>query len=123
MIAVLAPTPLDLKSFFEVSAERPNRKVLIHQPELKVLHLTLALGQELPSHRHPGWHVLLQGLAGTTTVQLEQEEIPLLPQRLLSFSGERIVSLRNDSGAPSALLITLAKQVNERNADEDPAHT
>lgn len=123
MIAVLSPTPLDLESFFEVSAERPNRKVLVQQPELKVLHLTLAPGQELPSHRHPGWHVLLQGLVGTTTVQLEQEEMPLLPQRLLSFSGERIVSLRNDSEAASALLITLAKQVNERKADEDPAHT
>ena len=123
MATALSPTPLDLESFFEVSAERPNRKVLVQQPGLKVLHLTLAPGQELPSHRHPSSYVLVQGLKGITSVQVEQQETTLSPQQLLSFSGESLVSLRNNSGAPSALLIILVNQVNERKADEDPAHT
>ncbi len=119
MTTVLSPPPLDLESFFEVSTDRPNRKVLVQQSGLKVVHLTLAPGQVLPSHKHPGCYVLLQGLEGTTTVQLEQEVTALSPRHLLSFSGETRVSIRNSSDAPSALLITLAEG-NERKNHEDP---
>lgn len=98
--------PLALESFFEVSTDRPNRKALVQQPDFKVIHLTLAPGQALPPHKHPGCTVLLQGLRGTTTVQLE-EEATLPPQHLLGFSGNSLVSLKNDSDAPSALLVTL----------------
>lgn len=118
-----SPPDLVALGSFEIDADRPNRKVLVQQPGLKVMQLTLAPGQGLPSHRHPGWYVLLQGLRGTTTVQLEQEEVPLLPQRLLSFSGELPVSPHNDSEAPSALLITLVKQVSERKNNEDSSVT
>ena len=123
MTTALSPALLDLESLFEVSAERPNRKVLVQQPSLRVMHLTLAPGQELPSHRHPSWYVLVQGLKGITSVQVEQQETGLSPQQLLSFSGESLVSLRNDSEAPSALLITLVKQLSERKNNEDPPHT
>ncbi len=112
-------TPLELESFFEVIPNRPNRKLLVQQPKLKVLHLTLAPGQALPLHKHPGCYVLLQGLTGTTTVQLEQEVTTLSPRHLLGFSGETRVSIRNGSDAPSALLITLAEG-NERKNHEDP---
>lgn len=108
MTTVLSPPPLDLERYFEVSVDRPNRKVLVQQNGLKVVHLTLAPGQALPPHKHPGCYVLLQGLSGTTTVQLEQGKAILAPQQLLGFSGEKSVSPRNDSDAPSALLITLA---------------
>lgn len=50
-------TPLELESFFEVIPDRPNRKLLVQQPKLKVLHLTLAPGQALPLHKHPGCYV------------------------------------------------------------------
>lgn len=72
-------TPLELKSFFEVTPDRPNRKALVQQPGLKVVHLTLAPGQALSPHRHPGCYVLLQALEGTITAQLEREDIPLSP--------------------------------------------
>lgn len=119
---VRPPAPLALESLFEVSAERPNRKVLVQQPGVKVMHLTLAPGQALPPHKHPGCHVLVQGLRGAPTVQLEGEEATLPPQHLLSFSGEVQVSLRNDGDAPSALLITLVRG-DERRHDEDASLT
>lgn len=105
------PNPLNLD--FEVSAERPNRKVLVQQPCLKVVQLTLAPGQALPLHRHPGCSVLLQGLTGSVTVQLE-EKTTLAPQQLLGFSGDSLVSLHNDSAAPSALLVTLVTPNEEK---------
>lgn len=123
MTTALSPALLDLESLFEVSAECPNRKMLVQQPGLKVMHLTLAPGQGLPPHRHPDCYVLLQGLRGTITVQLEQEEVSLRPQHFLGFSGETNVSPRNDSDVPSALLITLAKQVSERRGNEDSSVT
>lgn len=119
---VSLPTPLALESFLEVNAERPNRTVLVQQPRLKVIHLTLAPGQALPPHKHPGCYVLLQGLSGTTTVQLEQDEVVLASRQLLGFSGEMQVSPRNDSAAPSALLITLVNDDERRNG-ENPAST
>lgn len=121
MTTVLSPPPLDLESFFEVSTDRPNRKVLVQQSGLKVVHLTLAPGQVLPPHKHPGCYVLLQGLKGTTTVQLEQAEATLAPQQILGFSGETLVSLHNDSNAPSALLITLAEGNERKNHEDSPA--
>lgn len=114
-------TPLELESFFEVTPDRPNRKLLVQQPNLKVLHLTLAPGQALPLHNHPGYYVLLQGLTGTTTVQLEQDETTLAPQHLIGFSGETHVSIRNGSDAPSALLITLARVIERKDHEDLPA--
>ncbi len=110
---VSPPAPLALESFLEVSAVRPNRTVLVQQPCLKVSHLTLAPGQALPRHQHPGCYVRLQGLSGTTTVQLGEDEVVLASRQLLGFSGETRVSPRNDSDAPSALLLTLVKDKGE----------
>ncbi len=106
--------PLNLASFFEVTPERFNRKAIVQQPGVKVVHLTLAPGQELPPHRHPGAHVLLQGLVGTTTVQLEDKATELLPAHLFDFSGELQVSLRNEGDGPSALLVTLVKHLDDK---------
>lgn len=113
MTTASPPSLVDLGSP-EIDAERPNRKILVQQPSLKVVQLTLAPGQALPPHRHPGRYVLVQALEGTVTAQLEGEEIPLSPRQLLSFSGEGLVSLRNNRDAPSALLVTLVTRVNER---------
>jgi hypothetical protein len=111
-----------LESFLEVTPNQPNRQVLVQQPGVKVVHLTLAAGQVLPPHKHPGCYVLLQGLSGTTTVQLE-EGATLPPQHLLCFFGERLVSLRNDSDGPSALLVTLVERPDKRSDDEYPSPT
>ncbi len=107
MLGLNPPTPLDLGG--ESTPDRPNRRVLMQRPGLKVVHLTLAPGRALAPHRHPGCWVLLQGLSGSVTVQLEEDEVQLPPQHLLSFSGETSVSPRNGGGAPSALLVTLVK--------------
>lgn len=102
-----APRPLDLTGFCTLDPARPNRVPLVGRPGLKVMHLTLAPGQGLPLHRHPGCQVLLQGLWGVSTVQFEDEAVTLKPQHLLAFSGERLVAPQNRSNEPSALLVTL----------------
>lgn len=122
MTAASPPQLVDLGSF-EVETNRPNRKVLVEQPGLKVMHVTLAPGQGLPPHRHPGCYVLLQALEGTTAVQLEGDEATLSSRQLLSFSGENLVSLRNSGDVASVLLITLVKQVSERRKSEDASAT
>jgi len=114
VVTTLPPVPLDLGSFFEATPERFNRRAVVQRPGLQVLHLPLAPGQGVPPHRHPGCEVLLQGLTGVTTVQLEEDTLTLLPQQLLSFLGDLEVSPRNDSDAPSALLITLVSGRKER---------
>lgn len=124
--------PLDLANLFEMRAERLNRKLLAQRPGLQVVHLTLAPGQGVPAHRHPGCHVLLQDLEGSPTVcitvsttgQLEEatQEAILLPQQLLYVDGDGLVSLRSAGDAPSALLITLVKR-EQRRDHEDPALT
>lgn len=100
--------PLKLESFLEPSPEGVHRKLVVQQPGLRVVHVSLAPGQLFPPHRHPGAQVLVQGLAGTTTVRLEAEETVLEAAQLLCFSGQQSVSLYNAGEEPSALLITLA---------------
>lgn len=109
-----SPAQLTDLGSVEIDTNRPNRKLLVQQPGLKVMHVTLAMGQRLPPHRHPGCYVLLQALEGTTTVQLEGDGTTLSSRQLLSFSGENLVSLWNDSNATSVLLITLVKQVHDK---------
>lgn len=98
----------DLAACFAPDPSSPSRRLLVKEPGLTVLHLTLAPGQAMPVHNHPGCNVVIQGLAGEATVWLDGEEQPLRAQELVRFSGERMVSPRNTSGAPAAVLITLA---------------
>lgn len=99
-----------LENHFAPRAERFCRATALQRSGLYVLHLSLAPGQRVPLHRHPGHHVLLQGLSGKTTVQLENEQVVLKPQHLLAFEGECAVSPHNDGDAPSAVLITLVRR-------------
>ena len=109
MTTIVSTTKVDLSDFGEATQERFHRASVVRANGLQVLHLTLAPGQAVPSHNHPGQHVLLQGLKGVVAVNLNNEAIELHPGDLLHFSGEQPVSLRNDSGEPCAVLITLAK--------------
>jgi len=97
----------DLAACFEPDESAPKRQLLVKEPGLTMLHLTLAPGQAMPVHNHPGCHVTIQGLVGEATVWLDGEEQPLPAHELVFFSGERMVSPRNASAAPAAVLITL----------------
>lgn len=103
----------DLAGLATPDPETWKRVAVVRAPGLTVLHLALAPGQRVPLHRHPGHHVVLQGLSGLSTVQLDEEVLALGPQALLAFAGERAVSPYNDGDAPSALLITLARRSSE----------
>ncbi|HEX7021363.1 MAG TPA: cupin domain-containing protein [Trueperaceae bacterium] len=109
------PQPVTLSDYFKIDPERFHRTMVVRQPGLQVLHLSLAPGQSLPLHNHPGYHVVLQALQGTLTVQLEDHESTLEPGQLLHFAGELHVSPRNNQPTPAAMLITLAK-----NPDSQP---
>lgn len=98
----------DLAACFTPDPSGPSRRLLVKEPGLTVLHLTMTPGQAMPVHNHPGCRVTIQGLVGEATVWLDGEEAPLRTHELVSFPGERMVSPRNTSGAPAAVLITLA---------------
>lgn len=115
-----APLPVPLS--LEASAACPSRRVLVQQPGLKVMRLTLAPGQRLPSYRQSGLYVFLQAFRGNVTVRHEGEKIRLFSQQLLGFSGDHIISLRNDSDAPSTLLVTLI-EIDERGENGEPSFT
>jgi len=108
---VLAATKVTLNDLFEVTLEHFNRVNVAFSPGFQVLHLTLAPEQSLPRHTHPGRHVLVQGLKGSVTVELDGEASELDAGQLLHFSGETSVSLCNDGDEACAVLITLAKKV------------
>lgn len=108
--ALATPEPITLTDCFNINPERFNRVAVIKQAGLQVLHLSLAPGQALPRHNHPGHHVILQGLAGRISVKSDDGETVLEPGQILYLAGEGYVSPGNDGEAPAALLITLAKQ-------------
>lgn len=101
----------DLTASFATSPDGASKKLLVREPGLTVLYLSMLPGQGMPVHNHPGCTVTIQGMLGEATVWLEGVEHPLRPQELVSFSGELSVSPRNLSGAPAGVLITLAELV------------
>ena len=98
----------DLAACFAPDPSGPSRRLLVKEPGLTMLHLTMAPGQAMPVHNRPGCNVAIQGLEGEATVWLDGEEHALRAQELVRFSGERMVSPRNTWGGPAAVLITLA---------------
>lgn len=108
MLAGMTITVHDLSSCFALDDAGANRKLLVKAPGLTMLYLSMAPGQGMPVHSHPGCTVAIQGMLGEATVLLDDERHTLGPQELLSFSGERMVSPRNESSAAAAVLITLA---------------
>ena len=103
----VSSTQADLNAYAAIS-QRLHRASIVRTDGLQVLHLTLAAGQTVPSHRHPGQHVLLQGLKGSVVIDFGDETRELHPGHLLHFTGERPVSLRHGGGEPCAVLVTLA---------------
>lgn len=101
----------DLDALVEVDPARFHRVKVLADAGLQVLHVTLAPGQHMPHHSHPGRQVLLHGLAGVTTLDLGSETIDLHANHLVYLSGEQTVSPRNDSSEPCAMLITLVRKV------------
>ncbi len=100
----------DLTTCFAPSPDGAGKKVLVREPGLRILYLSMLPGQGLPVHNHPGCTVTIQGLLGEASVWLEGVEHPLGAQELVSFPGELSVSPRNLSGAPAGVLITLAER-------------
>jgi quercetin dioxygenase-like cupin family protein len=96
-------------------ADASPRSALLRRASLRLVHVQLAPGEEVPEHRHPGNNVLIQGLAGTLTVAFagetaESETAEVSPGQLLLASGETPVALRNHSDEEVTALVTLVKQ-------------
>lgn len=98
----------DLAGCFRPDAAGPSKQVLVKEPGLVQLYVTMGAGQGMPLHNHPGCNVTIQGMVGEATVFIDGAAIPLRERELMAFSGELMVSPRNDSAAPAAVLITLA---------------
>lgn len=98
----------DLEACFSLDQQSANKTLLVKTAELTMIYLSMAPGQGMPVHNHPGCTVAIQGMLGEATVQLNGEAQRLAPGQLLSFPGEWMVSPRNESGASAAVLITLA---------------
>src|SRR5690606_34733061 len=103
------PHPVhDLKACFALDPDSASKTLLVKTSELTMIYLSMAPGQGMPVHNHPGCTVAIQGMLGEATVQLNGEAQRLAPGNLLSFPGEWMVSPRNDSESSAAVLITLA---------------
>ncbi|HRN19032.1 MAG: cupin domain-containing protein [Trueperaceae bacterium] len=99
----------DLAACFVPDPSGPSRRVLVKEPGLTILHLTMGPGQAMPVHNHPGCTVTIQCMAGEACVVLEGASYPLKTHELFSFSGELMVRPCNESDEPAAVLITLAE--------------
>ena len=98
----------DLEACFAIDEVAANKTLLVKTSELTMIYLSMAPGQGMPVHNHPGCTVAIQGMLGEATVQLNGEAQRLAPGQLLSFPGDCMVSPRNESAASAAVLITLA---------------
>ena len=109
-------TPMNAKRHDLTAAMRPEptsagKSFLVREPGLTQVLLTMAPGQGMPVHDHPGATVSILGLVGQATVYLEGVPNPVKERELISFPGEHQVSPRNDSDALAVVLITLAERV------------
>lgn len=109
MLAAMSVSHHDLAACFAPDPSGPSRRFLVKEPGLIQLYLTMQPGQGMPVHNHPGCTVTIQGMVGEATVYLDGAPHPLKEHELIAFSGERMVSPRNDSAASAAVLITLAE--------------
>lgn len=109
MLACMDTLHTDLNACFAPSTDGPSKKLLVKEPGLTMLYLTVAPGQAMPEHNHPGCHVTIQGMVGEATVLLDGEAHVLRSRELLCFDGGRTVSPGNRSSEPAAVLITLAE--------------
>ena len=109
MLARVNSTRHDLTSCLALAGESANRQLIVQEPGLTMVYLSMAPGQGMPVHNHPGCTVAIQGMHGESTVLLDGEKYPLAPLQLLTFSGELSVSPRNESEAAAAVLITLSE--------------
>lgn len=108
MLACMSLSRHDLSACFVPDSSGPSKRFLVKEPGLTMLYLTMESGQGMPLHNHPGCSVTIQGMVGEATVFLDGVPHPLKENELVSFSGELMVSPRNDSTAAAAVLITLA---------------
>lgn len=103
-----SPTRVSLASCFSIDETEACKTLLVKTPQLTMLYLSMAPGQGMPVHDHPGCTVAIQGMVGEATVLLDGKTHRLAPGELLSFAGECQVSPRNESPADAAVMITLA---------------
>src|SRR5690606_9922056 len=103
--ARMLPVTHDLTTCFRLDETDACKTLLVTTPELTMIYLSMAPGQGMPLHNHPGCTVAIQGMVGEATVLLDGQRHTLAPQALLGFSGEQMVSPRNESAAPAAVVI------------------
>lgn len=74
--------------------------------EPRVVRLTLAAGESMPAHSHPGTDVVIHVLEGELTVELNGESHRCGTGELLRFDGDREVVPRAEADAVA--LVTIA---------------
>jgi len=79
--------------------------------EPKTIRLTLADGEEVPSHTHPGRDVVFYLLEGAVELHLGEETYELTADDIARFEGEREISPR--ALEDSTALIVLAPRSDE----------
>lgn len=108
MLARMDTSHTNLATCFKPDDSGPCKTLLVKEPGLTMIYVTVTPGQAMPLHNHPGCHVAIQGMAGEATVLLDGQKHLLHPQELLCFDGEKTVSPGNESTDTAAVLITLA---------------
>lgn len=86
--------------------ERVARHPVLTGDSVRIIHLTLAPGQRLPPHRHPGREVILQALEGSVTLHLDEVGLELVAGQRTHLSGEVLLEPANDGKLPAAVLVT-----------------
>jgi len=88
----------DVQTLADLSGE-PHATVFADAP--RTVRLSLAAGESLPEHDHPGVDVLLVGLEGHLTVEIDGEPYDVRENDVLRVAGERRIEprAREDSTA------------------------
>lgn len=81
------------------------------ESEPKTIRLTLAAGERVEPHRHPGRNVVLHLLDGALELDLDDETHSLEPGDIARFDGDRDISPL--ATADSTALVVLAPVADE----------
>lgn len=81
------------------------------ETEPKTVRLTLAAGEAVPPHSHPGRDIILYLLDGTVELQLDDETHDVTAGDVARFRGEREISPR--AVEKSTALLVLAPRADD----------
>lgn len=105
MVAILQSRMVET---VDLAALERQPQAVVFAADPRTVRLSLAAGEGVPEHRHPGKSIVFHQLEGEITVHLDGEAHHLTPGELLRFDGERSIEPRAQTDSTSLIVLAPA---------------